>query len=184
MRKKHVAFSFYMLHTTCPNPEHRQWPVACTVRTIHWAGSNFNGSCFTWYETPSGIQNRRGGLRSHSFRKEAASPWYLILFPSDPEPNFYLKKGDFMEGLFKIPRLMFVFPKPFLWLPVIFFSPWGWSVQKHQVRKIRLSKLLKLLELTLCKGQNIYTWKTKAAIEWFPGPANTVRVFGSEGYKR
>lgn len=113
-------------------------------------------------------------------------------YPVPGTPYFYLqiqniffltkKKSDFMEGLYKISRLIFVFPKPFLWLQLI-FPPWGWSIQRHQVKKIRLSKLLKPLELTPCKGQNIYTWKMKTAIEWFPGPTNTVGVSGSEGAK-
>lgn len=129
------------------------------------------------------LKNNRGCLRRQSFKKRAFSPQYLILFYLRIQNIiFYLKESDFMEGLSKIPRLLFVFPKPFHWLQVIFF-PWGWGIQRHQVRKIRLSTLLKLLELTLCKGQNTYTWKMKTAIEWFPGPTNVVGVSGSEGAK-
>ena len=110
------------------------------------------------------LKTREAALEASHLESRHPVPGNLYFYRQIENIISYLKKGDFMKGLSKIRKLIFVFPKPFLWLQVMFFPL---RIQRHQVRKIRLSNLLKLLELTPCRGQNMFTSKMKTAIEDF-----------------
>lgn len=166
--KEHMAFSFFMLHMTHHTIEHQKLLIECNI--IHLASSNFSQSCFKGWDS-SGIESNRGFLRSLAFGKETPVPVSYFL-PSDAAYRFLpQKRWPYRKDYPRSPRLTCI-SKAFSLAPSEFFIPWGWNIKIHQVRKIRLSQLVKLLELTSAEDK-IYTpekWKQQ---EWFPGATNT-----------